>query len=305
MAQSCAQGAQAQTAVPMSDLLLEWMSFRCKGRLNELSAELMAGPPRRMLDDLSMLGHIEMPSASSWQIAAPVLAGLPRDESQVDAAILCGARTPALTGRVASACGTVGAQLNITPVPNRPSRICITAPSLSLLADVAQFACIPFQRNAAYTLLACLPGIRNWPRQPCTMVGGRVETVRRFSASKRQWIESSLGEANAASRGFFRIKRDYDWVSILKSSLSDCAYIEDRAGRLYMASKLRLASWDGAAGSFSLPIELYPPMLIARALALCTGLLPQFDRPARRISFRGVGGSMQRLALAITGLRLA
>jgi hypothetical protein len=137
------------------------------------------------------------------------------------------------------------------------------------------------------------------------MVGGRVDTVRRFSGSKREWVESSLAEANGVRRGFFRIKRDYDWVSILKSSPSDCAYIEDRAGRLIMASKLRLASWDSAARSFSLPIELYPPTLIARALALCTGTLPQFERSTRRISFGGVGTFMQRLALAITGLRLA
>jgi hypothetical protein len=46
-------------------------------------------------------------------------------------------------------------------------------------------------------------------------------------------------------------------------------------------------------------------MLIARALALCTGSLPLFDRAARRISFGGVAMPMQRLALAITGLRLA
>jgi hypothetical protein len=289
----------------MSDLLLEWMSFRRTGRLNELPAELMAGPPRRMLDDLSMLGHIEMPNASRWQIAAPVLAGLPPDEGPAHAAILCGARTPALTGRIASACGTVGAELNLTPAPNRPSRICITAPSANVLADAAELAGIRFQNSAAYTLLACLPAIRNWPRQPCQMAGGRVEIVRRFSASKRQWVDSSLTEANTARRGFFRIKRDYDWVSILKSDVSDCAYIDDRAGRLFMASKLRLAAWDGATKSFSLPIELYPPALIARALALCTGALPQFERIARRISFTGVSAPMQRLALAITGLRLA
>jgi hypothetical protein len=43
----------------MSDLLLEWMSFRGNGRLDELPAELTSGPPRRVLDDLSMLGHVE------------------------------------------------------------------------------------------------------------------------------------------------------------------------------------------------------------------------------------------------------
>jgi hypothetical protein len=198
------------------------------------------------------------------------------------------------------------AQLNnLTPVPNRPSRICVTAPTRGLVADVAELAGVPFESNAAYTLLACLPSIRDWPREPCQMVGGRVDTVRRFSASKRQGVKSSLTEANVARRGFVRIKRDFDRVSILKSSPPDCAYIDDRAGRLFMASRLRLVPLEGPTRSFSLPVELYPPLLIARALALCTCALPQFDWPSRRISFGGVGLPMQRPALAITGLRLA
>ena len=65
MAKGGQYGTQAWEAAPMSDLLLEWMSFRTEGRLEELPSELIAGPPRRMLDDLSMLGHIEMPSASA------------------------------------------------------------------------------------------------------------------------------------------------------------------------------------------------------------------------------------------------
>jgi hypothetical protein len=289
----------------MSNLLLEWMSFRSTGRLNELPPELSHGPPRRMLDDLSMLGHIEMPSASSWRIAPPVLAGLCQDENQEPAAVLCGARTPAVIERVANASRTIGAQMSETPVRNRPSHIRIAAPSMVLLADVAALAGVPLQNNAAYTLLACLPAIRDWPRRPCQMVAGRVETVRRFSGSKSAWVDSSLAEATAARRGFFRIKRDWDWVSILKSSQSDCAYIDDRAGRMFTALKLHLASWDSVSRSFGLPVELFPPTAIARALTLCTGSLPQFDRAGRRISFGGVSPCMQRLALAITGLRLA
>jgi hypothetical protein len=287
----------------MSDLLLEWLSFRGKGRLNDLPAGLVQGAPRRILDDLSMLGHVEVPDTSSWQVTPPALAGLPLDDGE-PSAILCGARTPAVTGRVASACGIVGARMTVAPVLNRPSRICVSAPSVRLLADAAEHAGIVFQNNAAYTLLACLPGIRDWPRQPCQMVAGRVETVRRFSGSRREWVESSLAEANAVRRGFFRIRRDWDWVSILKSGPTECAYIEDRVGRLLMASKLRLVSWDGVTRLFGMPIELFPPGLIARALALCTGTLPQFDRASRRIMFGGVDAAMQRLALAITELRL-
>ncbi len=288
----------------MSDLLLEWMSFRFESRLDELPSELIPGPPRRMLDDLSMLGHIEMPSASSWRIAPPVLAGLPLHQGQEAAAILCGARTPGVMARVANGSNANGARMAVTPVPNRPSHVRIAAPSVAVLADVAAQVGIPLQHDAAYTLLACLPTIRDWPRRPCPMVAGRVETVRRFSGSRTEWVNSSLAEAAAAPRGFFRIKRDWDWVSILKSSQSECAYIDDRAGRMSTARKLRHASWDSVSQTFGLPVRLYPPPAIARALTLCTGELPQFDNVGRRILFAGVGPAMLRLALAITGLRL-
>jgi hypothetical protein len=137
------------------------------------------------------------------------------------------------------------------------------------------------------------------------MTGGRVETVRRFSGSRARWMPSSLPEAQAAAKGFFRIKRDWDWVSIIKSSRDDCAYIDDRAGRMLTAAKLRHAAWDGGTGSFSLPGLLFPPTLIARALVLCTGTLPQFDRASSRIIFEGVNAEMLWLVLSITGLRLA
>jgi hypothetical protein len=180
-----------------------------------------------------------------------------------------------------AACRVTGAEMTVTAIPNRPSIVRIGCRSTTDLAAIAAEAAIPVQSNAAYTLLACLPAIRNWPRTPCAMVAGRVETVRRFSRSRSQirWVTSSLAEATASRNGFFRIKRDWDWVSILKSSETDCAYIDDRAGRMSIASKLRAASWDAGSRTFSLPIQLYPPATIGRALTLCTGALPQFDVP--------------------------
>jgi hypothetical protein len=289
----------------MTDLLLEWMSFRGNGRLDELPAELTSGPPRRVLDDLCMLGHVEMVTGSTWRIAPPALAELSSDRESAHIAVLCGARTPGLLARFVAACRSAGTEMGITTIPNRPSIVRIRCPSTTALAAIAAEAEIPLQSNAAYTLLACLPAIRNWPRTPCAMVAGRVETVHRFSRSRIRWVTSDLAEATAARTGFFRIKRDWDWVSILKSSETDCAYIDHRAGRMSIASKLRAAYWDAGSRTFSLPIQLYPPATIARALTLCTGALPQFDSVARRLSFGGVSPAILRLALSITGLRLA
>jgi hypothetical protein len=137
------------------------------------------------------------------------------------------------------------------------------------------------------------------------MVDGRVETVRRFSRSRMGWVESTLAEAAAARAGFFRIKRDWDWVSLLKTGVSECAYIDDRAGRLAAAAKLKAVSWTADARTLDLPGQLFPPVAIARALTLCTGFLPRYDAANRRFSFGDIPPEILRLTLAITGLRLA
>lgn len=288
----------------MTDLLLEWMSFRGAGRFDDLPAELSDRvPARRTVEDLATLGHVEAEDAASWRVAPPVLAGLPGGE-QLSGAVLCGARTPGVLGRLAAACEREGAQMSVTATPSRPSLIRVAAPSKAALAVAADAAGTAFQSDAAFTLLACTPTIRNWPRTPCAMAGGRVETVRRFSRSKISWVASTLAEANASKGGFFRIKRDWDWVSILKTGVAECAYVDDRVGRLVASAKLRAVSWDSASRTLSLPGQLYPPGTIARALTLCTGTLPRFDAASRRICFSSVHPEILRLTLAITGLRL-
>ena len=290
----------------MTDLLLKWMSFRGAGRADDVPAELAAGAAtRQIVDDFSILGHLESLSGTAWRIAPPTLAGLPGGMDESTGAILCGARTPGVLAGLSAACHSAGAQMALTPMRGRPAVIRVTAPSSMVLASVADTARLALQHNAAFTLLTCTPAIRDWPRTPCAMVGGRVDKVRRFSRSKLEWIDSTLAEATTAKAGFFRIKRDWDWVSLLKTGVSECAYIDDRAGRLAAASKLRAASWTGESRTLSFPRQLFPPGTIARALTLCTGVLPQYEPASRRISFAGVTLEILRVTLAITGLRLA
>lgn len=288
----------------MSDLLLEWMSFRNSGRVEDVPPDL-AGSTRvqRIVDDLSMLSHLEATNATSWQIAPPVLAGVPHDSAKPTTAVLCGARTPGVLSRLSDACRDTGAEMMTIPVANRPTIVRLISASRHELTATATRAGLPFQSDAAFTLLACLPAISQWPRTSCAMVAGRVETVLSFSRSKMAWVESSLSEATTSDTGLFRIKRDWDWVTILKASRTDCAQVEDRAGRFIVAARRRQARWKAETQTLSFPIQLYPPGIIARALTLCSGALPLYGD--RRVHFRGVTPAVLNLALAITGLRLA
>lgn len=290
----------------MTDLLLEWMSFRRAGRMSDLPADLAdGGAVRRTIDNLAVLGHVELLNGTGWKVAPPTLAGLPAYDARGAAAVLCGARTPGVLASLTAACQSVGAQMASLNVPSRPAVIRVAAASSAVLASVASAARIPLQHDAAFTLLACTPAIRDWPRTPCAMVDGRVETVRRFSRSRMGWVESTLAEAAAAKAGFFRIKRDWDWVSLLKTGVSECAYIDDRAGRLAAAAKLKALSWTAGTRTLDLPGQLFPPIAVARALTLCTGFLPRYEAASRRISFGDIPPEILRLTLAITGLKLA
>jgi hypothetical protein len=289
----------------MSDLLLEWMSYRISGRKDDLPQHLLAGEPAlRMLANLAALGHVDVESDGIWRIAPPVLAATGEVRSGAHA-VLCGARTPKLLDRFRANCSSAGATAIEAPQEGRPSVLTVTASDPAELAAIAAKSGLAFQRDAPFTILSCLPTIRNWPRSPCPMVAGRVAIVKRFSRSRLTWLPSSLEEAIKANRGLFRIRRDWDWVNILKQGPDRQAQIEIYAGRLAAAQGEKRVGWDPATGSLRFPMVLYPPTLIARGLVLCSGHLPVPDRGSRTLAFQDVSLRIVRLVLGLTGLRLA
>jgi hypothetical protein len=279
------------------------MSYRRSGKIGDLPGDLIgAASERRFIDDAVTLGHAEWTAPDAWRIAPPALAGLRWDGEF--AAVLCGARTPKLLDSLAAGCSAAGTHLGAEHHGDRPTTVMVVASSRDLLADAAVRAGISLQEDAAFRILACTPSVRQWPRTPCPMVQGRVETVRRFSRSRMHWVSSTLAEAAGARAGFFRVQRDWDWVSLIKSSVQEAAVIDDRAGRMAAAAKCKVVRWSRDTGVLSLPSQLYPPGVMARGLALCSGKLPRFDRETRQITFAGVRPEHLRLFLALTGLRL-
>ena len=290
----------------MRDRLLEWMAYRESGRIADIASELAEGASaHRSVDDFCILGHAELENGQRWRIAPPALAGLPHGAGEDARAVLCGARTGKMLASLRSACQGGGARIEHIPMEDQPAVIRVAAPSNTVLAAVAKAAGIRFQYNAALALFACTPAIRDWPRRRCAMVEGRVEKVLRFSRSRIRLIGSTLDEARAANAGFFRIKRDWDWVNLLKTREAGCAAIDFRAGCLAAASRLRAAGWCGESRVLSLPRQLFPPVLIARSLALCTGRLPQHEEGRARVAFAGVAPEVMRAAVAIMGVKLA
>src|SRR3546814_5376869 len=118
MAEGARAGAPPQEAALMTDRALEWMSYRRSGKIGDLPGELIGtASERRFVDDAVTLGHAEWTAPNAWQIAPPVLAGLPRNGGV--AAALCGARTPQLLDALAAGCRAAGTHFR--PERNRKS----------------------------------------------------------------------------------------------------------------------------------------------------------------------------------------
>ncbi|MBR0793045.1 hypothetical protein JQ631_28565 [Bradyrhizobium manausense] len=289
----------------MTDRLLEWLSYRGRGKVNDLPSHLRPeSRPYRVITDLAVLGHIEQHD-DVWRVAPPVLASLGDGSEENASAVLCGARTRGLIDRLTTACAVHNATLNRIPQNRRPDCILVNAPTTAELCSVAADTALNWQRDAAFTLLASLPTIASWPRRNCQMVSGRVEGVRRFSKSKLLWVPSTLEESQQADRGLFLIKRDYDSIALLKTATDSQSEIDLAAGRLAVAEGARALHIDFKSQSLRIPWTLSPPVLISRALALCSGQLPEVWRERKELVFRGVTSRMARLATAVLGLRVA
>src|ERR1700684_2470789 len=105
----------------MTDALLEWISYRQIGRIDDLPAERrgIAG------SNWSALGHIEVIGGSTWRIAPPTLACIPGNASSGFSAVLCGGRTAGVVHKLHAACQNSGAIIQNTAQDANPSRILI------------------------------------------------------------------------------------------------------------------------------------------------------------------------------------
>lgn len=287
-----------------ADLLLTYMSFRAFGRRDDLPKHLLNGRhPSHVLWEFAVLGHLEITANAAWQIVPPTLAGLGDETGATGEAILCGARTPALREKLLTACRAMDTVLEETPSALRPARIILKTKDVYHLAAVASFAGLALQQDAGFTLLASLPRIREWPRERILPIAGRTRLVQRFSRSGLCWRDTTLDHVTSASKGFFRVKRDYDTVTILKEGRDLQSAIETSAGRLSAARGSTRVRIDAAARTFSIPAALAPPIPIARALAINAGALPDFHRSTKEIVYAAVTARAARLTLEVLELK--
>ena len=217
-------------------------------------------------------------------------------------AVLCGARTPLLMSRLLEASQKHGVKVAAEPDPFA-GRVEVAASGHRALRQIAADTGIRLQPDAPFAILSALPRISAWPRTPVPATVGHTAEAERFSRSRLTWVASSLEEASTATKGFFRIVRDWDRIHVIKDGPDRQLAVDPAVGRLSVARGLKVLRLDLSAHSLTIPAQLRPPIYITRALCVASGKLPAYDSGTRTLTFADLSPDTMRLAADILELK--
>jgi hypothetical protein len=251
--------------------------------------------------NLQRLAHAEFFARDcddGWRIAPPVLACC-EDEALGWVGILCGARSRGLDARLLAArLEEHREELDGAPCLRR------FAGEREALTQLTDQAGLRLQIDVPLAILGSVPAASRRPlTHPVNLPVGRDWKVERFSAEDLKWNESSRDEAVDSNEGLFRFRVRQQWQ--LFFCLRKKAY-EMRQGQLgkfhlLRCRRRRVFRYDEPNRLLSMPASCRPPMLVERALVLCTGKLPSFDPQHATLIYAGVPPLTARLAARLLG----
>lgn len=225
---------------------------------------------------LERLGHAEFfgrDFPNGWRVVPPTLVSMPGKTDVVG--VLCGARTNQLLTDLQELAGD--AKVLVTPQHECPDRITLQCNSLQELFEVASKGRLIFQEAGIDRLLTAIPPVDNHQlRASSELPFGRDWEVSRFSSSSLAWNKSSIDEARGQLFGLFRIRIQFRPEYFLK--LKGNAYkLPVQVGKYIVLRRAhrKVLRYDHGRGILSVPVSCRPPLLLDRALTLCTGLIPE------------------------------
>lgn len=255
---------------------------------------------------LQRLGHVEFFSSSAeadWRVVPPTLAF--HNDGDQWVGILCGARPPGLRHRISQGAAAWESQV----APGMPDRIRLVATDLAELETTVKAEGVYIQAEAPMSLLAAIPPVDD-PRSrvPATAPAVPGWTIERFVPSTLRWTtrdrkderEIEFRDVMRCQTGLFRFRMKYQRFHFLRcrgSTNSVHVQVGKYAVLRYRRVR-RLLRYDRSRAVLSVPVSCRPPLLIERALVLCTGLLPVFDKDTGRLEY-AVPWKVARLAAGL------
>lgn len=261
----------------------------------ESAREISTLPPyQRVRLGLQRLAHVEFSSKEGvqrWRVVPPTVALLPVTGCE---GLLCGARSPDLLEGLDH---LTDIKVVRSDAPGMPQRILLRGPSREAVASAAKRLDFHVQMDAPGAILTAAPGVKDsglWRRTEIPVTPGWI--VHRFSASRLSWVEASNADARATRSGLFRFVMKHQRFCYLRwrgrsysvpVQVGKYAVIRQRHGIL---------TYDAEAEVLSVPAICRPPLLIERALVLCSGFLPRFNPASGRVEYASVPPSVTMLA---------
>lgn len=296
--------------------LLTWMSARGRGSWSQFRAaveELHVEPGEseengENADDatasdlpvyqavrlsLQRLAHVEFYSSNAeadWRVVPPALAVHSEGDRWVG--ILCGARPPKLREQIGKGVVTWESQ----PALGMPDCIRLVASDLAGLEAAAEAGGMHIQLKAPASLLAATPPVDD-PRSRVPAEAPSVPgwTIERFVSSTLRWTtrdqaderELEFGDVHGSGTGLFRFRMKYQRFHYLRwRGRTYSVHVQVGKYAVLRYRRVRgLLQYDPSRSMLSVPVSCRPPLLIERALIVCTGLLPGLDKATGRLEY--------------------
>lgn len=279
-----------------ANLLLLWMSARQSGSwqqfrsaIERLHAQEDQGsgfsqvqenqefPLHQQLRfNLQRLGHAEffaLDQSMKWRVAPPVLATTRRRDEWVG--VIVGARSSALVERLHES----SVALDVESQSACPDVLLLRAHDAGALGAAAAQAGLIVQQNAPEALLACLPPID--AKHLCAAAAVPLGTgweIERFCTDGLRWVASTRSDVASASHQLFRFEYQHQKHHLFCTA-GRAMNVAPQVGK-FLAMKRRrrqVIKYDPQRERLTLPATCRPPLLIERALALCSGRPPRYD----------------------------
>lgn len=252
----------------------------------------------RIKFNLERLGHAEFFRSdfkNGWRVVPPTLVSMP---GRTDArGLLCGARTNQLLTRLRKLAGA--RKVLVSPQVECPDRIVFKCSSLQELSELATAGRLIFQQAGINRLLTAIPPIDSHHlKTPSELPFGQDWEVNRFSTRSLTWIDSSIDEARGRIFGLFQIRIPFrqEYFLIVQGQ----AYkLPVQVGKYIVLKRAhrRVLHYDQEREILSMPVACRPPLLLDRALTLCTGLIPEVVQG--RLAYHSVEPRHSRAAMRL------
>jgi hypothetical protein len=226
--------------------------------------------------NLQRLGHAEffaVDQSMKWRVAPPVLATTRRRDGWVG--VVVGARSRALLERLHAS----STAFDVEPQSACPDVLLLRTQDAGALGAAAAQAGLIVQQNAPEALLACLPPIDAKHLSAAAAVPlGTGWKIERFCTDGLRWVPATRSDVTSASHQLFRFEYRYQKHHLFCTA-GLAMKVAPQVGK-FLAMKRRrrqVTKYDAQHERLTLPATCRPPLLIERALTLCSGRPPRYE----------------------------